>query len=152
MPTYRIYYAEREAPEGGGHRRPGQIFGDDLPIPAGGGPLHETEWEEEIEAASEAEALDAFFREHAPDRFRIGFVDDEGNSRAVEGFDFDPDATYIWTENDRMMEYQGIDEATPGMVTCPLCNGHGEVDEETATEFEEVWSEEEDALRGDVSG
>jgi hypothetical protein len=37
-------------------------------------------------------------------------------------------------------------------VTCPLCNGHGEVEEATATEFDEVWNEEDDATRGDVSG
>jgi hypothetical protein len=43
-----------------------------------------------------------------------------------------------------MLEYQGIDEATPGMVTCPLCNGHGEVDQDTAAEFDEVWSGDEE--------
>ena len=152
MPTYRIYYAEREAAERGGYRSPGHVFGEDIPLPAGGGHVRETEWEEEVDANSEVEALDAFFREHAPDRSRIGVLGDDGNSRAMENWDFDPDATYIWTEQDRMMEYQGIDEATPGMITCPLCNGHGEVDEETAAEFEEVWSDEDEELRGDVSG
>ena len=33
------------------------------------------------------------------------------------------------------MEYQGMDETTPGMVTCPLCGGEGEVEEEIADEF-----------------
>ena len=28
-----------------------------------------------------------------------------------------------------------MDEATPGMVTCPLCGGEGEVDEAAAEEY-----------------
>jgi hypothetical protein len=151
MPTYRVYYAERESTDAG-YRSPGHVYGGETSLPPGDAPLSETEWEEEIDADSPVEALDIFFREHAPDRSQIGLLDDEGNARGFEGWDFDPEATYLWTENGKMMEFQGIDEATPGMVTCPLCNGHGEVDEETAAEFEEVWSEEEDALRGDVSG
>jgi hypothetical protein len=150
MPTYRIYYAEREPTEDDRALfQSGRLGGLGISRQES---WAETEWEEEIEAGSTVEALDQFFREHAPDRSRIAVLDDDGNASQQEGWDFDPEATYIWTEQDRLMEYQGIDEATPGMVTCPLCNGHGEVDEATATEFEEVWSDEEDALHGDVSG
>jgi hypothetical protein len=150
MPTYRIYYAERQPTEDDRAAfQSGRLGGLGISRQDA---YAETEWEEEIDAASEVEALDAFFREHAPDRSRLGVLDVDGNSAEFEGWDFDPEATYIWTEQDKMMEYQGIDEATPGMVTCPLCNGHGEVDQETAIEFDEVWNEEDDTARGDVSG
>jgi hypothetical protein len=133
MPTYRIYYAERQPTEDDRAAFPsGRLGGLGISRQE---PYAETEWEEEVEAESEPEALDAFFRRHAPDRSRVRMLDDDGNAQEFEGWDFDPDATYIWIENDRMMEYQGLDEATPGMVTCPLCNGHGEVDEALAAEF-----------------
>ncbi len=41
------------------------------------------------------------------------------------------------------MEYQGMTEASEGTVTCPLCDGEGEVDEEIAGEFASVWSQSE---------
>jgi hypothetical protein len=150
MPTYRVYYAERQPTEDDRALfQSGRLGGLGISRQDS---YAETEWEEEIEADSEVEALDAFFRSHAPDRSHIGVLDTDGNATEMEGWDFNPDATYIWTEQDKMMEYQGIDEATPGMVTCPLCNGHGEVEEATAAEFDEVWNEEEDATRGDVTG
>jgi hypothetical protein len=146
MPTFRIYYAEVESKDAGqtyslGH--PGYAAPRDYTT--------STEWEDEITADDPVGALDLFFREHAPDRGRIAWVDEDGEAHAFEGWDFDPDATYIWTESQedsrdgvRLLEYQGIDEATPGMVTCPLCNGHGEVTEELAGEFEDVWGEDQE--------
>ena len=134
MPTYRVYYAER-VPGAGGSSDPFSAI-----------PTHradrateyvqETEWEEEVEAKNKTAALEAFFRDHARDRSEVMWVDEDGESRAIEGVsDYDPDKTYIWIENEKLMEYQGIDEATPGLVTCPLCDGQGEVDEDTADEF-----------------
>ncbi len=144
MPTYRIYYAER-MPHGArdwmralGARR--------LDADAEEIRHREIEWEEELEARSAAEALDAFFREHVSDRTELMWVDDTGQSHELQGVeDYDPEKTYIWIEDDKLMEYQGMDEATPGMVTCPLCGGEGEVVAEVAEEFtaeeeEEGWA------------
>jgi len=74
------------------------------------------------------------------------WVDETGQSHELQGVeDYDPEKTYIWIEDDKLMEYQGMDEATPGMVTCPLCGGEGEVVAEVAEEFtaedeEEGWA------------
>jgi len=157
MPTSRVYYAEREPVEATAtpSERLARLGRTDK------AELKETEWEDEVEGDSQVEALDAFFRNHVPDRTRVQWVDDEGRGHSLGGTeDFDPDKTYVWVENDRPMEFQGIDEATPGMVTCPLCNGHGEVEEALAAEFHEVWDEEEsedeegedDESRADVQG
>ncbi len=134
MPTYRIYYAEREPTE------------DDRSLFQGarlGGlglqrqePFNETEWEEEVQARDGASALEAFFREHITDRSQVMWVDEQGESQPLTGVaDYEPDKTYIWVENDKLMEYQGLDEATPGMVSCPLCDGAGEVTVEVADEY-----------------
>jgi hypothetical protein len=128
MPPYRIYYAQRATAA--------WSLGDDNP--------YENELEDTIEADSPVDALDAFFRQHAPDRKRIRVAEEDGRLFAFDGWDFDPTATYVWMEADTLMEYQGIDEATPGMATCPLCNGHGEVEEELAEEFYELWEGEEE--------
>jgi hypothetical protein len=153
MPTYRIYYAERDPGTKTGAKIPSYTYGDDSPIQFGKEPLQETEWEEQVDAESSVEALDAFLRARVKDNRELAWVDDDGESHPVEGLDYNPDLTYIWVENGKLMEYQGFDEATPGMVTCPLCNGHGEVDEELAAEFEEAWGEEEeDTIDADVQG
>ena len=134
MPTYRIYYTEREPTE------------DDRSLFQGarlGGlglqrqePYNETEWEEEVEGRDRAAALEAFFRAHAADRAQVMSVDEQGESRPLTGAgDFEPDKTYIWIENDKLMEYQGLDEGTPGMVSCPLCEGAGEVTVEVADDY-----------------
>lgn len=150
MPTYRIYYAAREPTED-----------DKAPLPSvrlGGFGIHrqdafaETEWEEMVEAPSGPEALDAFFRNHVRDNSELAWIDDEGQTRTIEGLDYNPDLSYIWVEDGKLMEFQGLDEATPGMVTCPLCNGHGEIDQSLAEEFDEVWNGEEDAIDADVKG
>jgi hypothetical protein len=143
MPTYRVYYAER-MPHGGrdwmralAARR---LDADPEEIRH-----REIEWEEQLEARSVAEALDAFFREHVQDRTQVMWLDEARQSHELEGLDYDPEKTYIWIEDDKLMEYQGMDEATPGMVTCPLCGGEGEVVAEVAEEFtaedeEEGWA------------
>ncbi len=134
MPTYRIYYAER-MPHGArdwmrvyGLRRAGAGMEEIR--------HREIEWEEELEADNPAQALDAFFREHVPDRTQVMWVDETGQSHELQGLeDYDSDKTYIWIEDDKLMEFQGVGEATPGMVTCPLCAGEGEVVAEAAEEF-----------------
>jgi hypothetical protein len=133
MATFRVYFAER-MPRGaqdwmrtsGLHRAGSQL--DEL-TPS------ETRWEEEVESRDAAAALSAFFREHVAGSDQVMWVDESGESRPVEGLDYDPEKTYIWIENDKLMEYEGMDEATPGMVACPLCGGEGEVDEALAEEF-----------------
>jgi hypothetical protein len=139
VPTYRVYYAELEPkvfPEAPFPRNP------EYPLPRDY--YRKTEWEEEVEAPNLASALDEFFKEHVRDNSELMWVGEDGEAHPVTGLDYDPEKTYIWMEEGKMMEYQGVDEATPGMVTCPLCGGEGEVDEELAAEFEEVWGEEEE--------
>ena len=70
------------------------------------------------------------------------WIDERGESRAVEGLSYDPHKTYIWVENGKLMEYQGLDEATPGKVSCPLCDGSGEVTVEAADEYLGEYGEE----------
>ena len=142
MPTYRVYYAEREATDA--DKSP---FYSTRLAQFGlreSEPYKETEWEEELEAPSASGALDAFFREHVRDNSELRWVDEGGESRPVEGLHYDSDKAYVWIEDGKMMEYQGLAEATPGMVTCPLCEGSGEVDEEIAKEFMAEWGEEEE--------
>jgi len=137
VPTYRVYYAEREATSadvtlpyhGIGRGRIGRFGQRDN---AG---YEETEWEEEVEAADVGAALDSFFREHVRDNTELMWVDEAGVSHPIEGLTYDPEKSYIWIEDGKMMEYQGVDETTPGMVTCPLCGGEGEVEESVADEF-----------------
>ncbi len=132
MPTYRIYYAEREV----GDKRTGDAMSA-LPLSGAYRPgdyVSETEWEEEVDA------------------LELRWVDDDGESRAVEGVTYDADKTYIWVEHGKLMEYQGLDEATPGMVSCPLCEGAGEVTTELADEYlgehgEEIVEEDQEEER-----
>lgn len=145
MPTYRIYYAELE---------PRDTSGSAAAVARGlRAPDYytRTEWEDQVEADDPIGALDIFFREHAGGR-DLAWVDDGGQAHPVTGLDYDPEQTYVWVEDGKLMEYQGYDEATPGMVTCPLCNGHGEVDEDLAAEFEELWAEddEDEGLGADI--
>ncbi len=141
MPSFRVYYVER-MPRGA--RDWMRMYGLHR---AGAEPEaarhEEVEWEEEVEARSAAEALDAFFREYVPDRAQVMWVDEAGQSHELRGIeDYDPDKSYIWIEDDKLMEYQGMDEAAPGMATCPLCGGEGEVISEVADEFMTAAEEE----------
>lgn len=139
MRKYRIYYAELE-PKG--------FLPDPFlrhpEYPVNRDYYRETEWEEEVEAPSLAAALDEFFKEHVRDNSELMWVGEDGRPQPVTGLDYEPEKRYIWVEDGKMMEYQGVEEAVPGMVTCPLCGGEGEVDEELAAEFEEAWGDEEE--------
>ncbi len=134
MPTFRVIYTER-MPSGArdwlrmyGGRRAGEEPEEVR--------HQEVEWEEEVEAQSAPEALDVFFREHVSGQDRVRWVDEAGQSHEIQGIeDYDPEKSYIWIEDDKLIEYQGMDEATPGMATCPLCSGQGEVVTEVADEF-----------------
>ncbi len=146
MPSFRVYYAERMAH---GARDWMRTFGSARAGAEAEEMRHkEVEWEEEVEAADAPRALGSFFREHVKDRTQVMWVDDNGQSHQLRGIDdYDSEKTYIWIEDDKLMEYQGMDESAPGMATCPLCSGEGEVVSEVAEEFladeeqeEEGWS------------
>jgi len=153
VPTYRVYCAEREATSadvtspyhGIGRGRIGRFGQRDN---AG---YEETEWEEEVEAADSGAALDAFFREHVRDNAELMWVDEAGESQHVEGLTYDPEKSYIWIEDGKMMEYQGMDETTPGMATCPLCGGEGEVEEAIAEAFLAEHAEADGEGEGEVT-
>ena len=76
--------------------------------------------------------MDEFFKNHVTDNTQLRSVDETGRIHPLEGFEYDPEKTYVWEENGKRMEYQGISEVTPGFVTCPLCNGWGEVEKAIA--------------------
>jgi len=136
VPTYRIYYAERDpstAVDSARYATPTERLRG---LGSGGQPIDETEWEEEVEGRDDTAALEAFFAGHVGSRSEVMWVDANGDSHPIEGVgDYQPEKTYIWVENGKLMEYQGFDEATPGMVSCPLCEGAGEVTVEVADEY-----------------
>jgi len=143
VPTYRIYYAERDPSAAVDTARYASPTERLRGLGSSGGPVDETEWEEEVEGRDRPGALEAFFGEHVAARADVMWVDASGDSHAIEGIgDYQPEKTYIWIENGKLMEYQGIDEATPGMVSCPLCEGAGEVTAEIADEFLADYGEE----------
>ena len=142
MATYRIYYAEQKISAGDIDRVFGRYPGEgqrDAEV------LEEDHWEETVEARDPYEALDAFFREHLDTNSRLMWVDDRGRTQAVQGHDLDVGRTYVWLEDGNLMELQGMEEGTPGMVSCPLCDGAGEIDEATAEEFAVMMAEEGEA-------
>ncbi|MBW1758428.1 MAG: hypothetical protein JRJ80_19980 [Deltaproteobacteria bacterium] len=133
MARFRVFYIERQPKDGGGRidlraagARPGSYF-------------KETDWEEQVEAPNAKAALDSFFREHAGHAEGVMIIEEDGRGHPVEGIDYDPDRTYVWVEDGKLMEYQGMAEATAGAISCPLCDGSGEVDEEIAQEFSSIW-------------
>lgn len=139
MATYRIYYLEREPADPGAL---GSAFGQQAleRVEFTG----ETEWEESYDAPDTDAALDAFFADHGG-RDGVRLVEEDGAPRDLGEYEhWDIDRTYVWVEDGKLMEYQGLDVATPGMVACPLCDGAGEVDEETAERFAEEWQSDED--------
>ena len=134
MPTFRVYYVERMPRGARDWMRASGLHGSG--VESEGASDEEVEWEEEVEARSAAEALDTFFREHVSDRTQVMWVDDAGESHKLRGIeDYESEKPYIWIEDDKLMAYQGMDEVTPGMATCPLCGGAGEVVAEVADEF-----------------
>ncbi len=136
MATYRIYYAERDPNAAvATSRYAGRVYSLGREVESNPASA-EVEWEETVDADSAPEALDAFFGDHVRNRSEVMWVDDDGESHAMEGeVDYNPDMTYIWVEKEKLMEYQGLDEATPGLVVCPLCDGHGEVEPEAAEAY-----------------
>ena len=133
MARYRIFYAEHGPADDSSLTAAPEppAFSDN-----GDDAEEESEWEESYEANNAEAALAGFFGDHAPDSSNIALVEEDGNTSPVGG-GFDPDRTYIWVEDGALMEYQGIQEATPGTVSCPLCDGSGEVDEAVAEEYAE---------------
>ncbi|HEY5640947.1 MAG TPA: hypothetical protein VIW01_12955 [Dehalococcoidia bacterium] len=133
MPRFRVFYVERQPKDGG----------EQIDLRAAGarpgGYFKETDWEEQVEGKNAPAALDSFFREHAGHAEGVMIIEEDGRGHPIEGLDYDPDRTYVWVEEGNLMEYQGMAEATAGAVSCPLCDGSGEVDEEIAQEFTEVW-------------
>lgn len=132
MPSYRIYYAEQDISPDDRHRLFGRYPDDgqyEVEV------QEETHWEENVEARDPYEALDSFFREHLDSRSMMMWIDDKRRTHSVEGHELDIDKSYIWIEDGKLMELQGLEEGTPGMVSCPLCDGAGEIDESTAEEF-----------------
>ena len=134
MATFRVYYVERMPRGARDWMRTYGLRGTGAePEEAG---QEAVEWEEEVEARSAAEALDTFFREHVSDRTQVMWVDEAGESHKLRGIeDYESEKPYIWIEDDKLMAYQGMDEVTAGMATCPLCGGAGEVVAEVADEF-----------------
>ena len=135
MPNFRIYYVEREVAGQDARTLLNAAYGS-----AGGGMVDsegmtETEWEETYEGTNAPDAMDAFFKDHATER-EVRLLEEDGTARDVgSDEEWDPDRTYVWIESEKLMEYQGLDEATEGMVACPLCDATGEVDEAVAEEF-----------------
>jgi hypothetical protein len=136
MRTFRIYYMEREVAE----NKSAVLVGDILGSAGGALPPLEVrgeEWEETINAPNERAAIQEFFREHGIARYAVHILEEDGTSREVEdGEPWDPLRTYMWVEDGKLMEFQGMDETAPGMVSCPLCGGEGEVPEAMAQDYE----------------
>jgi hypothetical protein len=144
MPNFRIYYVARR-PHGIRFSSEG-ILSEEEPR----GLLHhgEMNWEEDVEARNAREALRAFFEEHLEQRSDLAYIDEDGRTQRLRRIDdFDPDRTYVWTEDDRLMEFQGIENLEGGLVPCPLCGGSGEVTPDVAAEFEDTEGEGEEYYR-----
>jgi len=144
MPTFRIYYIAR-TPHG---MRIDSEYTRPLEEPRGLLRHDETQWEEDVEARNVREALRAFFEEHLPGLSGLAYIDEDGRTqRPYRIDDFDPDRTYVWTEDDKLMEFQGIESLEGGLVPCPLCGGSGEVTPKIAEQFEEIEEEDEEYER-----
>jgi hypothetical protein len=138
MANFRVYYVERTVRDPRTLRGGlGSAFGEsdeETRVPQG----DETEWEEDIEAENARDALRLFFEDHLGSSGDLGYIDEEGRTqRPFRIDDFDLNRTYVWTEGDKFMEYQGIEQIDADLVTCPLCGGSGQVLREVAEQFEE---------------
>ncbi len=144
MPRFRIYYVARR-PHG---MRIDSEYTRSLEEPRGLLRHGEMNWEEDVEARNAREALRAFFEEHLERLSDLAYIDDDGRTQRPRRIDdFDPNRTYVWTEDDRLMEFQGIENLEGGLVPCPLCGGSGEVTPDVAKEFEETEEEGEEYHR-----
>ena len=135
MTSYKIYYSERELAKGQGASIVGDVLGS-----AGGSlpPLEVVgdQWEETVDARTIQDAMETFFREHGVGRDGVHILEESGGSRPVEeGEAWDPDRSYVWVEDGKLMEFEGLEERAPGMVDCPLCDGEGEVAEAIADDY-----------------
>jgi hypothetical protein len=141
MPNFRIYYVARR-PHG---MQIDSEYTRSLEEPRGLLRHGEMNWEEDVEARNAREALRAFFEEHLKRLSDLAYIDADGRTQRPRRIDdFDPDRTYVWTEGDRLMEFQGIENLEGGLVPCPLCGGSGEVTPDVAKEFEETEKEGEE--------
>jgi hypothetical protein len=144
MPRFRIYYVARR-PHG---IRIDSEYTRSLEEPRGLLRHGEMDWEEDVEAKNAREALQLFFEEHLERLSDLAYIDEDGRTQRPRRIDdFDPDRTYVWTEDDRLMEFQGIENLEGGLVPCPLCGGSGEVTPDVAEEFEETEEEGEEYYR-----
>jgi hypothetical protein len=135
MPSYRVNYLGRSS------NAPGSGAPNDLPnfMTNRQSGLTETEFEDELQATTPEQALGAFFGEHTERREDVMMLGADGRAHAIEGVtDYDPDTVYLWIEDGMMMEYQGIEEMTPGKAICPMCNGSGEIDEAVADDYDKI--------------
>ena len=144
MPRFRIYYVARR-PHG---IRIDSEYTRSLEEPRGLLSHREMTWEEDLEARNAREALRAFFEEHLERLSDLAYIDEHGHTQRPRRIDdFDPNRTYVWTEDDKLMEFQGIENLEGGLVPCPLCGGSGEVAPDVAKEFEETEEEGEEYYR-----
>jgi hypothetical protein len=97
----------------------------------------------EVEGPNETVALEEFLRDRAGSLERVGYLDAHDRRHPV-GFHVDPERMYTWVDSEGgYMRYLGMEEIVSARVRCPLCKGHGQVDEDVADEFDEVWGEDE---------
>ncbi len=144
MPRFRIYYVARR-PHG---MRIDSEYTRSLEEPRGLLRHGEMNWEEDVEAKNVRDALQVFFEEHLERLSDLAYIDENGRTqRPFRIEDFDPDRTYVWTEGDRLMQFQGIENLEGGLVPCPLCGGSGEVTPGVAEQFEEIEEEDEEYHR-----
>ena len=85
---------------------------------------------EDVEADSEGEALKAFVNGRLSELEHI--EDYDGPDRTALA-DMDPSQLKSWWEGDWLVVFRGIHQTD--MVTCPACQGQGEVREETAQQL-----------------
>jgi len=141
MPRFRIYYVARR-PHG---MRLDSEYTRSLEEPRGLLRHGEMNWEEDVEAKNVRDALQVFFEDHLERLSDLAYIDEQGRTqRPYRTESFDPDRTYVWTEDDRLMEFQGIENLEGGLVPCPLCGGSGEVTPGIAKQFEEIEEEGEE--------
>ena len=129
MPTYRVYYVSYQVDD------PEELRVFRLPSGRDEMPEdYETDWEEDIDASNEQEALKRFFAGHLELSSDLGYLADDGATERVAALDseeMDPNRTYIWAEGEKLMEFRSIAELRD-LVSCPVCRGSGTVPPEVA--------------------
>ena len=136
MPRYRISYVlfENEPPGAEGDSNPSW-----MPRFNARQFMHRTEMEDVVEARDPSQALEVFFENHVEGREHVQIVGEDGRRRPIPGIDdFDPMLPYVWVEDSAWGRYTRLTEMTPGLTTCPLCTGSGEIDAGLAEYYEEA--------------